>query len=95
MRCLRRPLSFQVSNGMTNEMSSTPLSCSLLRLLAAAVAARAYCCRFCPVAAAATAHFVRVVVLRDADISSTRFYSFTFAFPPRFADSDDGDASGC
>ncbi len=23
------------------------------------------------------------------------FYSFTFAFSPRFADSDDGDASGC
>jgi hypothetical protein len=92
MRCLRRPLSFQVSNGMINEMSSTPLSCSLLRLLAAAAAARTYCCRCCPVAAAATAHFVRVVVLRDSDISSTRLPSL---FSPRFADSDDGDASGC
>jgi hypothetical protein len=77
MRCLRRPLSFQVSNGMTNEMSSTPLSCSLLRLLAAAAAARAYCCCCCPVAAAATAHFVRVVVLRDSDISSTRLPSLS------------------
>jgi hypothetical protein len=58
---------------MTSEMSTAPLSCSLLRLLAAAAAAR----DFCPVAAAATAHFVRVVVLRDSDISSTRLPSLS------------------
>jgi hypothetical protein len=62
---------------MTSEMSTAPLSFSLLRLLAAAAAARDYCCRCCPVAAAATAHFVRVVVLRDSDISSTSLHSLS------------------
>lgn len=73
-------------------LPSLVLCCGyLLRLLAAATAARTYCCRCCPVAAAATAHFVRVILLRDSDISSTRLPS---AFSPRFVDSNDGDAAG-